>query len=201
MWGQAKGSFWAQDDNKVMLRHVLAMAGVSSSLALCLQASALQPELAYAEENTPNASAQIETVFRADDVAYSSSLPCAPASASDQSRSLNDIAIDTASAEGGICDVEGSSGESDLNGGSVASSSVLTGTTDDSNSIGAMVSASGSETHPQLKDNIDESPSPVPIQERVEDGAYSIISALGKTLDVSGASDSNGGNIQTWNEN
>ena len=151
MWGQAKGSFWAQDDNKVMLRHVLAMAGVSSSLALCLQASALQPELAYAEENTPNASAQIETVFRADDVAFSSSLPCTPASASDQSRSLNDIAIDTASAEGGSCDVEGSSGGSHLNGGSVANSSVLTGTTDDSDSIGAMVSASGSETHPQLK--------------------------------------------------
>lgn len=83
MWGQAKGSFWAQDDNKVMLRHVLAMAGVSSSLALCLQASALQPELAYAEENTPNASAQIETVLRADDVTISSSSACVPASASD----------------------------------------------------------------------------------------------------------------------
>ena len=40
-----------------------------------------------------------------------------------------------------------------------------------------------------------------PIPEIVEDGAYSIISALGKTLDVSGASDSNGGNIQTWSEN
>lgn len=201
MWGQAKGSFWAQDDNRVMLRHVLAMAGVSSSLALCLQASALQPELAYAEENTPNTSAQIETVFRADDVAASSSLPCVPASASDQSRSLNDIAIDAASAEVDGYDVEGSSGGSDLNGGSVANSFVLTGKTDDPNSTGATVSASGSENHPQLNDNIDGSSFLTPIPEIVEDGAYSIISALGKTLDVSGASDSNGGNIQTWSEN
>ena len=40
-----------------------------------------------------------------------------------------------------------------------------------------------------------------PIPDKVEDGAYSIISALGTTLEVSGAATDNGGNVQTWNDN
>lgn len=42
-----RSSFWAKEDNKKMLRHVIAMAGVSSSLVLCLHASAIHPEQAY----------------------------------------------------------------------------------------------------------------------------------------------------------
>lgn len=114
---------------------------------------------------------------------------------------MRDIAVDTVSAEVDGCDADGPSGGSDSNGGSVVNSPVLTGKTDDSNSTGAVVSASGSETRPQLKDDIDESPSSTPIPEKVEDGAYSIISAFGKTLEVGGASVDNGGNIQTWNDN
>lgn len=203
MWGQAKGSFWAKDDNKVMLRHVLAMAGVSSTLAVCLHASALQPELAYAEENTPSSAlAQIDTVFRAaDDVAASSSSLCVPVGVSDSSKSLSDIAVDTASAEVGGHDVKEPSSGSGLTGGLVANSSALAIKADDSDSTGAAVSASGSEVRPQLKDNNGEPPSSVPIPEKVEDGAYSIISALGKTLEVDGASVDNHGNIQTWNDN
>ena len=45
-----RSSFWAKEDNKKMLRHVIAMAGVSSSLVLCLHASAIHPEQAYADE-------------------------------------------------------------------------------------------------------------------------------------------------------
>lgn len=57
-----RSSFWAKEDNKKMLRHVIAMAGVSSSLVLCLHASAIHPEQAYADETFSTDTVKIEAV-------------------------------------------------------------------------------------------------------------------------------------------
>ena len=198
-----RSSFWAKEDNKKMLRHVIAMAGVSSSLVLCLHASAIHPEQAYADETFSTDTVKIEAVADNQDNSSEPSdangiIGKAPAASSPAS-SLDDDEASGSDEAPSKSDPEKESGtEADLPKPSESADSGL----DVPDAVLPTTSADAANSASRSSDSKEtEDSDSAPIPDKVEDGAYSIISALGTTLEVSGAATDNGGNVQTWNDN
>ena len=190
-------SFWAQEDNKKMLRHVIAMAGVSSSLVLCLHASAIQPEQAYADEIASGGGGFSEITESVDPqgatiISVDASKNLSDASDASSTTFVDDegsFESDSGEDESALKDPSEPLDQADSIPGD--SNAALPTTSDVPSDVSS--GSSGNE-EPKV-------PEPAPIPDKIEDGAYSIISALGTTLEVGGAATSDGGNVQTWDDN
>lgn len=169
-------------DSLKMMRHVIAMTGVSASLAICLQMAPSQAELALADELANGAASEYQQVDAAG--VPDAKLPPEILSSAESAPQFSENSDSKAS------EAKGNALQDKNEPGAANTQAPTDGKSLANDAAGAeLENPSGGET------------GELPNYEKVEDGAYSIISSLGKALDVDGASTANCGNVQTWDEN
>lgn len=189
-------TFWKKSDNRKMLRHVVAMAGASTALVVCLQASTFQSGYAYADELAtdelaPNAIEQVENA----------PLPSNSSEDAGAGLSSSNAAADESSSAASEPSTSLQPGYKQEASSPSAADVPSSGENSAAEAPSAALPSSKEPAESPTNETETQEPEPAPIPDKVEDGAYSIISALGTTLEVSGAATDNGGNVQTWNDN
>lgn len=183
----SSGSLSGRNDNAKMMRHVLAMAGASAALAVSLQIAAVQPQYAYAEETSVQLTEQADGRLAAtDDSVLRAEV--------DENGEIAESVLPADDAQGATAPADSKDlANADVSPGSPTSEETETDPQPSAPAEAAKDSESSESGEAAIK--------PAPIPDKVEDGAYTIVSALGKTLEISGAATDDGGNAQTWNDN